>query len=195
VCAWIKPTSFAGSGEYRGLVAKWEVNKWTYYLGFDEGAGSITGIGSANPIFGTADGAGGTQHYCWSFNTLSTGQWCHVCGRRTGTGASTQRMFLNGSIDGSAVTTSVSMVTSTARLGIGAFGHDVGVQGYFDGRIARVGIWNVALTDGEIAALARGVSPRKIRNDGTTSSALRGYWPMQGWYRWIRGRRIRLARF
>jgi hypothetical protein len=44
---------------------------------------------------------------------------------------------------------------------------------YFGGDMAEVGIWNVALTDNEIAMLASGVSPLRVHR-----SALVRYWPL-----------------
>jgi hypothetical protein len=44
-----------------------------------------------------------------------------------------------------------------------------------NGRIAEAGIWNVALSDREVAALASGVHPARMRPD-----ALVAYWPLWG---------------
>ena len=46
---------------------------------------------------------------------------------------------------------------------------------YFDGRIAEVGIWNVALTDNEVISLASGNSPLLVR-----PLSLQAYWPLYG---------------
>lgn len=44
---------------------------------------------------------------------------------------------------------------------------------YFDGNLAEIGLWNVALTDTEIAILAKGVSPLFIRPQNLVA-----YWPL-----------------
>ena len=41
------------------------------------------------------------------------------------------------------------------------------------GRIAEAAIWNVALTDSEVQALASGVSPLRVRPE-----SLQAYWPL-----------------
>jgi hypothetical protein len=46
---------------------------------------------------------------------------------------------------------------------------------YFSGRIAEAAIYNVALTDDEVAQLAKGASPLLVRPD-----ALVAYWPLSG---------------
>ena len=43
----------------------------------------------------------------------------------------------------------------------------------FSGRLAEAGLWNIALSAAQIALLAAGVSPLRIRPD-----ALKGYWPL-----------------
>jgi hypothetical protein len=44
-----------------------------------------------------------------------------------------------------------------------SFGGLAGASIFFSGTIAEVGIWNVALTTAEIASLAKGMTPDKIR--------------------------------
>jgi len=44
---------------------------------------------------------------------------------------------------------------------------------YFDGRIAEVTVWSVALTDAEIAALGKGAHPYTVR-----PANIVGYWPL-----------------
>lgn len=48
-------------------------------------------------------------------------------------------------------------------------------KGYFDGDIAEAAIWNVALSDAEIAMLAKGLSPLRVR-----PASLVSYVPMNG---------------
>jgi hypothetical protein len=50
--------------------------------------------------------------------------------------------------------------TSTSNLFIGA---SAALDQFFDGRIADVGVWNVALTAAEIASLAKGMACDKVR--------------------------------
>ncbi|HMC88444.1 MAG TPA: LamG domain-containing protein [Gemmataceae bacterium] len=46
---------------------------------------------------------------------------------------------------------------------------------WMNGRIAEAAVWNVVLTDAEIAALATGVMPYRIR-----PASLKAYWPLWG---------------
>ena len=80
--------------------------------------------------------------------------WHHAAGVFT---SSTSRdVFLNGGGKGSN-TTNITP-TGLDRISIGRFG-DSTPGNYMDGDIAEPAIWNVALTDDEIAWLAEGYSP------------------------------------
>jgi hypothetical protein len=70
--------------------------------------------------------------------------------------------YTNG-VAGAENTTSVAAITPTVT-NIGAFylGTSIPIQ-FFDGRLAEVGIWNVALTAAEMASLAKGITCDKIR--------------------------------
>lgn len=59
--------------------------------------------------------------------------------------------------------------TSLGRVGIAI------PTNYYDGLLAEVGIWNVALTDAEMATLAKGFSPLFIRPGNLVA-----YWPLIG---------------
>ena len=69
--------------------------------------------------------------------------------------------------------------TSITPAGLDATGIGVRVKSsndtHFSGRIAEAAIWNVALSDAEVAALAKGFSPTLMRPD-----TLVGYWPLFG---------------
>lgn len=62
-------------------------------------------------------------------------------------------------------------------VSIGAVVSQFGVSGYHNGKIAEVGLWNVALTDDEIDILRAGFSPLCVR-----PASLVGYWPLMGSY-------------
>ena len=87
--------------------------------------------------------------------------------------ASERRMYLNGGNKGTgAGVASAQVVNSTA---IGAQHASGSFVNFHSGLIWEVGIWNVALTDEEVAALSRKTSPDQIR-----PQALVGYWPLLG---------------
>jgi hypothetical protein len=71
-------------------------------------------------------------------------------------------------------TTSVTVGTvDTTNIGTRFDGASFGV--YLNGQIAEPAVWNVALSAGEIAQLAKGVSPLMVRPE-----ALVAYWPLYG---------------
>jgi hypothetical protein len=86
------------------------------------------------------------------------GTWVHAAGVLASTTSRTAYA------DGVAGTTNTDSVTLTGinRIGIGARVRKE-IDLYHDGLIAEVGIWNVALTAAEIAALAKGVTCDKVR--------------------------------
>jgi len=100
----------------------------------------------------------------------STNTWHHVCGRFAT--ASFRRVFLDGAgID----TDTTNVVGATAdRVSIGRRG-DSAPGAYLSGAVAEAAIWNVALFEPEIVALAKGFSPLQVK-----PHALVAYWPLGG---------------
>ena len=93
-------------------------------------------------------------------------KWHHACGIEYS--AISRACFIDG---GSKGTNSTSVTpTGANRMAIGRFA-DSSPTEYWSGALARVAIWNEALSDEEVLALARGESPLRIR-----LHALKGYW-------------------
>jgi hypothetical protein len=92
--------------------------------------------------------------------TVSANVWNHYAG--VFASGSSRTPYTNG-VAGAENTTTVAAITPTFS-NIGAFyaGTSTPIQ-FFDGRIAEIGIWNAALTAAEIASLAKGMTPDKIR--------------------------------
>ena len=86
--------------------------------------------------------------------------WNHVAVRLSGTTAST---WINGAL-GEQSTTGLEVPTTTGlnRLGIAALVRG-NVAAYAAATVAEVGVWSAAITDEEIASLARAVSPALVR--------------------------------
>lgn len=106
-------------------------------------------------------------------STAITGSaWTHGCGVFTSDASRTA--YLNA---GSAVTETTSVIPAGTinTVAIACARPNGAIIGYFNGRIAEVGIWNVALTAAEVASLARGVSPLLVR-----PGSLFAYWPLIG---------------
>lgn len=95
--------------------------------------------------------------------TLTNGVAHHGCGIWT---SSTDRVsVLDGNWAGRGTNTTSKNPTGVDHLSIGGqyFNSASTPQNEFNGRIAEVGMWNVALTQSEVEALAAGVSPLLIR--------------------------------
>lgn len=90
---------------------------------------------------------------------ITTGTWAQA--GAVYSSATSRVAYLNG-IAATVETTNIAVTTADA-VGIGARAASGVWDVYFDGRIAEVGIWNAALTADEMAALAKGFSPRLIR--------------------------------
>ena len=70
-------------------------------------------------------------------------------------------MYLNG---GNSVTNTTSLaINASNTVRIAAAQTATSIGNYSNGYIAEVGLWNVALTAEEIASLAKGMTPDKIR--------------------------------
>ena len=91
---------------------------------------------------------------------VSANVWNHYAG--VFASGSSRTPYTNG-VAGAENTTTVAAITPTFT-NIGAFyaGTATAIQ-FMDGLIAEVGIWNAALTAAEIASLAKGMTPDKIR--------------------------------
>jgi len=106
-----------------------------------------------------------------SGGSYSTGTWEHIAGVFT---SDTSRLvYLNGTA-GTANTTSRA-VTGIDRTHIGVRYGGGTLASYFNGLLAELGIWNVALDAVEIAMLAKGVSPLFVR-----PASLVSYVPIYG---------------
>lgn len=111
---------------------------------------------------------GGTAHQATGASTLSTGTWYHACLSRTGAAVT---LYLNGASEATA-TNSASATNSGVNVNLGGRTADNTLM--FNGRLAEVAAWKgVGLAAGQVAALARGISPAAV---------LKGahYWPLLG---------------
>ncbi len=132
---------------------------------YSSGGGALTGFhlacagaAAGDPIraavgnlgtFGTASTSAG----------YSTGVWQHAAGVFSASNSRT--VYLDAGSSGSD-TTSITPGTLNNTV-VGARVASGSLSNVFDGRIAEPAIWNAALTADEVAALAKGVSPAKIR--------------------------------
>jgi hypothetical protein len=104
----------------------------------------------------------------WSTNTLTVNTW-HHCAL---TASTTNRdVWLNGTKTGN--TEVIGNFSTLAETTVGGFKAGATNVHNISGRVAEVGIWDVVLTDDELLALSKGVSPLLIR-----PTSLKAYWPM-----------------
>ena len=96
-----------------------------------------------------------------STGTVSTGSWQAVACRMRGSGASDMDIWIAGADAGGSNSGTGAGVQHFASAA-GRIGTVAGTN-FFDGRIAEVGFWNVSLSDAELLALSKGVSPKMIR--------------------------------
>ena len=137
-------------------------------------------------VVGIADGTNGTAgrwmtgHYRADIGwyglsdtvAAPTGVWTHICG--TEAGVATQ-FFRNGvNTNGGSFANAPAGTSFEFRVGR-RWDSEGTAAAHLDGRMAHIGIWNVVLSAAEVAALAAGVSPLRIR-----PSALVAYWPLWG---------------
>jgi hypothetical protein len=106
--------------------------------------------------FQSADGSGVNQ--ASATTTIKAGEWYHAAGVLTS--SSSRSAFLNGG--GKATETSTRVPSGMNRSSIGVQDQAT-ASTPFNGAIAEVAFWNVALTDQEIAVLATGMPASAVR--------------------------------
>lgn len=107
-----------------------------------------------------------------STSTWGTGAWHHAAGV-WGSGNSDRNAFIDGGNKGS--DTNVANISGIDNTTIAARHYNSTVSLYASGYIAEAAIWNVDLTDAEIAILGLGYSPLFVR-----PAFLAAYWPLIG---------------
>jgi hypothetical protein len=96
--------------------------------------------------------------------------WTHLCAVEAS--ATSRSVYVNG---GGKVSGSISVTPAGVNaVGVARMG-GTSPDGYLDGDIAEVAIWNIALTDAEVALLATGISPLMVHPE-----ALVFYAPLLG---------------
>jgi len=98
--------------------------------------------------------------------TFTDNTWFHACG--VFAASDSRAAYINGGGKGTNATNVVPAGINTTTVGDAGSGTI-----YFSGAIAEAAIWNVALTDDEVAMLAKGFSPLFIRPQNLVA-----YWPL-----------------
>lgn len=153
MCAWFKTTNTTSEGNI------------AFY--FDNGVGAnfylltTRGDVAGDPVDWIVT-SGGASVSARTSSGLSSGTWHHTCGVEI---ASNSRAVY---IDGGSKGTGTDSKTAT----VDAFRIHGGSAGMV-GQVAEVSIWNVALTDAEVASLAKGFAPPCVRR-----ASLVSYYPL-----------------
>lgn len=159
--AWVYPTNVSASRTVVSLADASITTDW-YWL--------FINATDAVPVFRVNDGPADDLAFTSAAATLN--QWNHVAATEIATNS--RAIWLNGGNKGTNTTTITP--SGIDRTGIGILARSLlDLPG--DGRVAEVAIYNVALTDSEVAQLALGYSPLLVR-----SESLAAYWPCVGRY-------------
>jgi hypothetical protein len=103
--------------------------------------------------------------------TLSAGTWYHACA--VGRATALIDLYLNGGNKASTVTARTPAGLDNTTLGVSRLSSDLN---WHDGRIAEACLWNVALSDAEVAEIADPLTdPRTVQG-----ANLIAYWPLCG---------------
>lgn len=119
-------------------------------------------------------GSGTASSASQTAGALTAGTWAHA--GAVFASATSRTAYLNGT---------AATVETTSRIPAGIDRTEIGVEYHtsgtlaqpWNGQIAEAAVWDVALTDAEMAALAKGVSPLLVR-----PTSLVYYWPIIGQY-------------
>lgn len=155
--AWVNPTSVVTSQTVIEIYdSAGELDKFLFYLG-----------SSSQVTLQSRRGAAIAQS---TAGTLVANVWQHVGAVSSATNS--RFSFLNGTKGTENTTTAVPTSLDSTSIGMD---RDTTPGNAFNGMIAEVAIWNVAISDNEMVALSRGQSPLRIRR-----SSLVHYWPLWG---------------
>lgn len=116
------------------------------------------------PFIKCEDASGNVQQV-YTSEIFPSNDWYHILVRRTGSGTSSLQVFVNGSNDTTYQDNAdFNGINPSTGFEIGRR-DDANATRYWGGRIAEHAKWDRALTDGEIAALARGAPVLRFATD------------------------------
>lgn len=124
-----------------------------YFMLWLDGADQI----STNAVVATE--RSGNEGQATSSGSYTAGTWHQ--GGAVYTSHTSRTAYIDGAA-GSPETTDTGVINASDRISIGRAG-DNSPDWYMDGKIAEAAIWNVALTDAEMAILGAGKSPLFVR--------------------------------
>ncbi len=150
VAAWFRSDSATAAQTVIAIVDTAATNSY-WELVADGSAGS-------DPVVFAVHGTSGPRRAATTSTGYTVDQWHHAAGVETN--ASSRAAY----IDGGSVGTNGNSATpaSIDRVSVGQRRNSSPTQ-EFDGQIAHVTIWDIALTAQEIASLASGINPLQMR--------------------------------
>ena len=128
--------------------------------------------GSSIPDRGTirwAVATGGTSSRAQTSTVISADTWHHACGVEAA--SNDRRVYLDGG--GKGINSAIRVPAGVNQMYIGRC--VPAAPDPMDGRLGHISVWNIALTDSEVATLAAGISPLMVHRNN-----LVGYWPING---------------
>lgn len=147
MAAWFKPTTSTATGV---MVSIGRTVTASHYW-------AIGVTSSAKPFL--AARTGGTEADAIHGTSVTNGTWGHICGVLTS--ATNRDIYFNGGTPVNDATNTVAPVTPNTT-NIGCLTSNTRTS-FANGTIAHAAIWNVALMNYEVAALARGIPPIDVR--------------------------------
>lgn len=148
-CCWVNPDAISGSGD--AILAYG-----------DDAGGTDSGWMLALLSGGGLHLRQGNAQAVNSIGTIPTGSWSHTACRRMGSGTALIQIIVDGTQDGSNNTDAPGIQASTVDFRVGKpYDNDGAGLTFFDGKMAEVMFWNVALSDDEIRSAMHGRIPRR----------------------------------
>lgn len=160
IAAWFNPDNVTTSGF---LVAVHLDNNDSYGL-------RASGATAGDPVT-AIQVAGGVSASAVSSTGYTAGSWHHACA--VFTSSTLRAAYRNGASKGTNATANAP--AASTGVTVGGNGVPTTPTALFPGLIAEIGVWNVALSDAEVALLATGELPSFVRPDDLVA-----YWPLIG---------------
>lgn len=161
IACWIKPTNFTAAnavfGLYDSAVANTRYEIFTVLT-----TGIVRATHSDNSALATAN----------TSVAATAGAWNHAAG--VFVSATSRTAYLNAGSSGSSATNVAGSMAGLNNTTVGLRANS-SVSSHFNGSLAEPAIWNVALAQADLSALAAGVCPLLVRPD-----ALVFYAPLMG---------------
>lgn len=126
---------------------------------------------ASDPVMFRATNSGGSNANITTSTGFTASTWRHACAVATSTNT-VRHVYLDGAGKVSS-SSNIRDITAATRIAIGAQ-YQAGVYGAdTEGKIAHVALWNIALSDAEVASLAGGANPLAVQ-----AANLVAYWPL-----------------